>query len=347
MMHRRLFALLLVLTLAAPAASTAQQPEMPPVGIIDFYGLRRVTPQQARAALGVTEGDSTPRSVAAAVRRLEALPGVARAAVDRVCCEQGKVILYVGVAERGAPTIRFRPAPRGAARLPDEVVRAGAAYDSAFMAAVLRGDAGEDDSQGHALMHDSAARAAQEQFIPLAERHLPRLREVLRGSADAGQRALAAELIAYHPDKRAVVPELVAAMRDPSAGVRNNATRALAVIAVLAQRRPELGIGVPTAPFVDMLNSLVWTDRNKSSIALGRLTVTRDPALLATLRARALPALVDIARWKAPGHASSGIVILGRIAGWSEERIGQAMQNGEREAVIAAARGGQRHEAVP
>jgi HEAT repeat protein len=168
---------------------------------------------------------------------------------------------------------------------------------------------------------------------------MPRLRDVLRGSADAEHRALAALVIAYADDKRAVVQDLVEAVGDPSSTVRNNAMRALGVMAAFARRRPELGIRVPTAPFIDMLNSLVWTDRNKSSHALAQLTATRDSALLGELRARALPALVDIARWKSPGHAHDGLLILGRIAGWPEERIWQAIQGGEREAIVAAAHG--------
>lgn len=326
-----------LLLLAAPAAAGAQDMMTLPVGIIDVYGFRRVPVERARAVLGIAVGDTVPRSTAAAVKRLEAIPGVARAYVDRVCCEQGKWIVYVGVEERGAPALHLGPAPAGAARLPDEIVRAGAAFDSAFTGAIARGVVGDDQTQGHSLMQDSAARAAQERFIPLAARYLPQLRDVLHHSADADQRERAAEVIAYAADKREVVPDLVAATRDPSSGVRNAATRALGVIAVLAQRRPELGIRVPTAPFIDMLNSVVWTDRNKSSMTLAQLTIGRDSALLADLRARALPALADIARWKAPGHAYNGIVILGRIAGWSDDRIGRVTQGGNVEELIRAA----------
>jgi hypothetical protein len=46
------------------------------------------------------------------------------------------------------------------------------------------------------------------------------------------------------------------------------------------------------------LNPIEWTDRNKSSLALEMLTESRDPALIADLRARALPSLIEMARWK-------------------------------------------------
>jgi hypothetical protein len=320
---------------AAPGRAPAAQ-ELPPIGIIDFYGLRRVSPEQVRAALGIAEGDSVrPEAVAGAMRRLRALPGVARAEVDINCCEAGRSLIYVGVAERGAPAPSFRGAPRGAVRLPDEIVAAVAAFDSVFMGAVLRGHAGEDRSQGHALMEDSAAGTAQRRFIALAARHLPRLREVLRHAGDAHQRAIAAQVIAYAADKRAVVPDLVRAMGDPSSSVRNNATRALILIANLAQRRPELGIRIPTETPIELLESVVWSDRNKASWLLVELTASRDPALLTALRRRALPSLVDIARWRSPGHAQAGLIILGRIAGWPDERIAQALERAaDREELI-------------
>ena len=75
---------------------------------------------------------------------------------------------------------------------------------------------------------------------------------------------------------------------------------ALSIIAGFAERHPELKIHVPPEPFVDLLTSFSWTDRNKASMALTELGVRRDPALLASLCARALPSLVEMARWKSP-----------------------------------------------
>ena len=115
---------------------------------------------------------------------------------------------------------------------------------------------------------------------------------------------------------------------------------ALAVMAPYARRHPELGITVPTAPFVDMLGSLTWTDRNKASLALMELTATRDAALLGELRARALPALVEMARWRSEGHALPAFVVLGRIGGMTEEAIQSAWSRGDRQGAIAAAAGG-------
>lgn len=329
--------LLLALSLGAltPDVATGQVPR---VGIIDVYGARRLPEVRVREAAGLAVGDTLDAaSVTRARRGLASLPGVTASGVGVVCCEAGRTIVYLGIAE-GSSSLTFHPAPAGAVRLRDEVVDAGTALLAAQESAALRGVTEEDDSDGHALVKDSAARAIQERFIGFATRDYALLRDVLRNSGDAAQRALAAQVIAYAADKPAVVPELLHAMRDPDPTVRNNATRALGLIASLAQRRPELGIRVPAEPFIDLLRSVVWTDRNKSALVMMRLTQSRDSTLLATLRARAMPEIVEMARWKAPGHAMLSFIIIGRIAGLPEAEIFAAFERGERERVIERAK---------
>jgi hypothetical protein len=313
------------------------------IGIIDVYGLRQVTQSQAREALKIkegdaiiTDGDTKPDSVAQAEGRLSALPGVLSGRINLVCCDDGRAILYVGIEERGTSTLRFRAAPRGSIRLPGDVMQAGQEFFQALMRAVQSGDAGEDDSKGHALMHDPTVHAIQERFIVYAARDL-KLRDVLRHSADAEHRALAAQILGYAANKRAVTGDLAYGMDDPSESVRNNAMRALALIAALASATPELKIRVPTRPFVRLLNSPVWTDRNKASLALMALSKNRDPELIASLREHALASLIEMARWKSEGHAAAGLWLLGRIGGLSEDAIQAAWSRGDREVVIDAA----------
>ena len=324
----------------APEAQEQEQaPEMPPIGIVDLYGLRKVAEADVRRALQVREGDPVqPEALEEAAKRLAAVPGVLHGRFELVCCEQGKTILYVGIEEPGAPTLALNAEPDGAVRLPDSVVQDGEALLAALFEAVRKGNAGEDRAQGHSLSSDPAQRSIQERYLAYAADHLELLRDVLRHSADEQHRALAAQVLGYAPDKRVVVPDLVVAMRDPGESVRNNAARALLVIAQLAQQSPERGIEVPLDPFVAMLDSLVWTDRNKSSWALAELTKSRDPAVLAKIRSSALPSLVEMARWKSGGHAEPSAYLLGRIAGMSEEAIATAWKSGERERIIQAAR---------
>lgn len=185
-------------------------------------------------------------------------------------------------------------------------------------------------------MHDATGRAIQERFVTYA-RDLGRLRQVLRQSADEQHRALAANVLGYASDKQAVVGDLVYGMGDPSDEVRNNSMRALGIIGQFGSRSPELKIHVPTKPFIRLLNSLVWTDRNKAAYALMELTGSRDAALLKSLRKQALRSLIEMARWKSDGHAYPAFCLLGRISSWSEDQIHAAWSRGDREAVIEAA----------
>ncbi|HYK89071.1 MAG TPA: hypothetical protein VE398_09895 [Acidobacteriota bacterium] len=315
--------------------------QMPAIGFIEFYGLRHVSAERVRQELQIKAGDSLPDSAkprleAEAQKRLEAIPGVLHARLELVCCEAGKTILYVGIEENDSPALRYRASPRGAVRLPAEIVSAGEDFNNAFMEAVYKGDAAEDDSQGHALGHSPAVRAIEERFIALAVRNLASLHDVLRNSAEAGQRALAAHVIAYAPDKRFVAAELERAMLDPDSSVRNNAMRALYVIAGYARNHPELKIEIDPRRFVKFLNSLVWTDRNKSGAALSALTEQRDPVLLSDLRDHALASLIEMARWKT-GHSYAARLILGRIAGLTENEINEAVDRGNTAAIIAVA----------
>ncbi|HEV2830101.1 MAG TPA: hypothetical protein VGW76_21050 [Pyrinomonadaceae bacterium] len=315
-----------------PRGSTNGQ--TPRIGIVDFYGLRSISVQQAREALQIKEDDVAPDSRDEAERRLQALPNVQQARLNFVCCDAGKAILYVGISEKGAPTLQYRPAPLGTIRLPQNIVQAGEALSDAVTRAAEKGDVGEDDSQGHALFHSPEARALQERFVTFAEQHLKLLRAVLRASADAQDRALAAEIIAYAPNKRDVVNDLVYGMTDPDVGVRNNSMRALGVIAKFAQNARRQSIKVPMQPFVAMLNSIEWTDRNKAAAALFQLTEKRDAAVLSGLRRHALQSLVEMARWKSLPHAQSPFFILGRVGKLSEAEIWQAWNSGNRESLI-------------
>jgi hypothetical protein len=254
-----------------------------------------------------------------------------------VCCDNGRAIVYVGVQERGTPVVRFHAAPHGSDRLPADVVAAGEAFEHAFVTAIQRGQAGEDRTQGHALNEAPEPRAVQERFIEYARRDLPRLRRVLSDSSDTAHRALAAQVLGYVEDKQSVVNDLVRAMHDPDEGVRNNAMRALLVFTYTKPTPRRRTPRVPEAPFIEFLGSPVWTDRNKSVAAVAELSRTRDPRLLARLRATALGPLVEMARWKSAGHAGPALVVLARLADRPDAEADAALANGGREAIISAA----------
>jgi hypothetical protein len=246
------------------------------------------------------------------------------------------MIVYVGIDQSGSRTPAFRPAPSGGARLAVDVVRAWDEFSRALTDAVQRGEAGEDRSQGHALSHDPALRAAQARFVELANRDLSALREVVRHSSHSAERALATQVLGYAADKATVVGDLVYGLTDPDQQVRNNAMRALLVIAEMAPGAGQPVPPIPAAPFITLLHSPTWTDRNKASLALEILTRHREPGLLEELRRHALAPLVEIARWKVEGHAQPGFLILARIANYSDEVALGFWKRGERETVIRA-----------
>lgn len=312
--------------------------QTPQIETIDFYGLRSVSEKQIREALRIKEDDLPPKTKKERdeiIKRIEALPNVAEVRLSAICCTNGgKTMLYVGVREKGSPSLSFRDAPSGTIRLTDEILKLGKEFDEAHQKAVLKGDAAEDVSAGHSLMKNVEARAVQERFVPVANQNLKLLRQVLRESSDAKHRALAAQIIAYTKDKQAIVEDLVFAMKDTDSDVRNNAMRALAIIAQYAPEKAEKRIEVLFEPFIEMLNSPEWTDRNKSSFAVMMLTEKPNPALLAALREKALPSLIEMARWKNDGHAGAPFIILGRVAGLSEDEIGRALMTGKRDILI-------------
>ncbi|MEK7407568.1 MAG: HEAT repeat domain-containing protein [Acidobacteriota bacterium] len=325
---------LILPALLAPALLLAQ---IPRIGVIDFYGQQRVSEERLRKLLKIQEGDRLPASKAKLEERLEQLPEVVRAHVAAVCCEGDRAILYIGIEEKGAPRFQFRYPPRENVSLPEEIAETYRRFLNALEQAVRRGEAAEDLSRGYSLMADPACRRLQEQFRAFAEENVALLRQVLRTSMHEEQRAIAAHVIGYAPRQSGVVDDLQYAMQDADETVRNNAMRALGAIAVLAGREPDLGLRISPTWFVEMLNSIVWSDRNKAAMALVHLTESRTPSVLEHLRERALPALVQMARWKSLGHALPAFILVGRLAGLPEPEIHAAWERGEREKVIRMA----------
>jgi hypothetical protein len=304
-------------------------PSLPTIGIIDFFGVRKASLERLKKALGVAEGSPLPRSKAEVEDKMELVNGVVRARLEAVCCEDGKAVLYVGIEERGAVAFNYRDNPEGTSKLPEAVVDAYLDFFDKLQTAIRQGDIVEDLTRGHSIMANRDAQAAQLNFLPLAEKHEAILREVLRNSEDEVERAMAAYVIAYVPKKSTVINDLQYALQDPNDGVRNNAMRSLLGLTILSEKQPELGLKVSPTWFVEELNSLVWSDRNKAATALLTLTEKREAGLLEMLRERALDSLIDMARWRHLSHALPGYILLGRIAGIEETRLQTAWSEGK------------------
>lgn len=324
-----------ILVLLAAASAFGQGPK---IGTIDFYGLRKVPEARVRKALGVEVGGRLPSSKGDVEDRIAEVPGIVEAHLEAACCDDsGLAILYVGVEERGAVHFDLRNAPEGDATLPKEIVDAYRDFLLAVSESVRRGPPAEDLTNGHSLMADPDARAVQEKFVGLAKQYAAELHNVLRNSADDEQRAIAAYVIGYSPKRPETVDDLQYSLKDADDTVRGNAIRALAAISVFATLHPEAELKVAPTWFIEMLNSISWTDRNNAAVALVNLTETRDASALEQLKNRALPALVDMARWHHLAHALPAYILLGRVQGLPEKEIQDAWASGDREKIITAA----------
>ena len=141
---------------------------------------------------------------------------------------------------------------------------------------------------------------------------------VSRKSSNARHRGIATDAIGYGLHSAAQIEALTHSALDPDPTVRNNAIRALSV---LASSQVELQAPIPYAVFVDLLTSGVRTDRTKSVALLSELTEDRDPGVLAAILERSLAPLVECARWSWSGHTYHARVILGRIGGLDEATV--------------------------
>lgn len=320
-----------------PAHAQPREDEGPRIGVIDFYGLRTVPEEKIRRALGVHEGGPLPSSKNDTELRLEGLPGIVVARLQAVCCENGKAILYVGIEEKGSPHFAHREPPVDPVLLPGEIHDTYALFLAALNDAVAEEEVEEDLTQGHALMKYAPARAHQERFVELAGKHLDVIRDVLRNSFNEEHRAIAAYVIGYAAAKKDVVPDLLYALRDPDETVRNNAMRSLAAFEVLAKTKPTAGIEIPPTWLIEMVNSVIWTDRATAAVSLVNLTEHGNAEVLAQLRTRSLDALLDMARWKHLPHALPAYILLGRMLGLPEEEIQRNWTSQERLSLVERA----------
>ncbi len=87
-----------------------------------------------------------------------------------------------------------------------------------------------------------------------------------------------------------------------------------------------------------MLNSLSIGDRTQALDVLQILTDKRDPSAMDYMRTRALPSLVEMARWKSLSRALPAFVLVGRLTDLTDQQIQDAWAKGDRESVLTCRR---------
>lgn len=327
------------LALAFVCLAAAGMAQAPVVGDINFYGLRILTPQRILQSIRLKTGDPLPPSKGDLEDRLAEIPGVVLARVEAICCEGREAVLFLGIEEKGAPHPTFRAGPTGAVNLPEDVMELYGRYLAAVQRAAARGTDAEDLTAGHAIMADPDARALEDRFGEYATTHLDMLRDALRNDPDPEQRAAAAAMIGYAPNKADIIEDLQLAIQDPDETVRANGLHALHAVAVLASSRPALGLRIPATWAVELLHSVVLTDRTGAVQLLLSLTDHGAAPVLGQIRERALDAVLEMARWKTPRYALPPFLLAGRLAGMKDQEVEQAWQKGDREAVLRKAAG--------
>jgi hypothetical protein len=312
----------------------------PRIGVIEIYGAHKVSIKKIQSAVGVKPGDSMP-SPGDVEDRIEKISGIVASRVEADCCDGRQTILYVGVEEKDAPHFEFHPTPSGDLTLPENLNSKYHEFLDAVATGMRRGKPDEDLTNGYSLMADPDCRALQQEFIPLVGPDLVSIDRVLRESSDHEQRAAAAYLLQYGPrgarTSKIIVDGLQYSLRDQDDTVRENAMRALQAVAVGGKLHPEQQIRIEPTWFIELLNSVVWSDRRGASLALVNLTEKRDSETLSLIRERALSSVLEMARWHDLRNALPAFILAGRIAGLEENQIKAAWVNGHREAVLDAA----------
>lgn len=323
-----------LLLLVWAAVTNAQQVK---IGLIEYFGTKGVDLDRVRSSMPFREGDflsfdKFPYFVIEMKTASERVTGHEPTDVAPGCCDQnGNWYIYLGLPGTNSQSPHYHPAPRSKIRFPSAIEHL---YEESLdlNMETAKTQAIEDRSNGYALSSYPPLRAKQLAILEYATHHSKLIRRVLSESFEAGQRRAAAQFLGYAPHDSLQINALVKASHDDDETVRNNAVRALGVLAESSQT---IARKIPAKDFVLMLNSGNWTDRNKASMLLTALTVGRDTALLRLIRAKASDSLLEMSRWREYGHASYSRIILGRIAGIEEKEL-QKLAHNDVNAIIAA-----------
>ena len=309
------------------------------IGEINYFGYGGLPLQSIRAAVPWHSGDTL--TFATFTRKpvevgIQSVLGKAPTDVNVTCCDDSKKLeIFIGLPGSTSHVVPTRPAPSRNIHLDPEGMRLYEKASEFLVQAVARGTAGEDDSQGYMLSKDSALKTANLEMRSYAVNREAQLKHVLATASDPKDRRAAAALLGYAKSSDTQAEALSQAITDPDDEVRNNAIRALSVLSASnTYKHPKINV----EPLIELLYSGSWTDRNKASLLLLRMTENRDPEVLNALRQRALAPLVEGASWTdVPGHSTPFLLVLGRVGGIPDQKLEDLIKSGNKDAIIATA----------
>jgi hypothetical protein len=314
----------------------------PRVGVVEIYGARKASIQKIENALGMKPGDLLS-SREDAQYRINKVANILASRVEAACCIGNGMILYVGVEERDTPHMDFHPEPGGEVKLAPTLTANYRRFLDEVEDSIRGKNADEDLTNGYSLMADPDCRNLQKGFLTSVLADLPNIAKVVRESGDPEQRAAAAYLLQYSPrgprTTLVMVDGIQWALQDGDEQVRRTAMNSLRAVMVGEKLHPDQEIHFEATWLVGLLNSVVLSDRVYASQALAAMTESSNPEVLDLIRVRALPAVIEMARWHDLKLALPAFMLAGRLAGLEDSQLKLAWVNEDRESVLQAVAG--------
>jgi hypothetical protein len=319
----------LALLLVALFAAGAARAQTGALRGVDVYGTSRITAEQLREKLGsdftrlaesIASSDAET-FVKAEGKLIDAVREMGPFAFVRISAimdnDPGRSIyVTVDVVEERdrARRMDFLPAPTGTFQDPEGLLALWGEYEARGFELFRKGENFRNLNcpAFHCLwgFEHPDLRKYEEPFRTGVAKHRDLLVRILREDRDAQHRGRAAYLLAHSKDGTALVQALVPAIRDPSAHVRNNATRVLAQIS-----RKHKEVKIPLAPVLKAIDFPETSDRNKALSVLDGLA--DDRANHRTIIREAGPTLLRVLRLQQPNNHDPAYSILKKVSGKS------------------------------
>ena len=317
---RRLAASCLLVSALLLAASPAPQKPAAPekaapytLAGVDIFGNTRTPESEILAILGAREGaEINPGVVTRLDEKLRASGKFAYSKVSSAGYGDRKSYLTVDVVEKGEEgRFRLRKAPEGTVAVPAELLDWVRRYEKASFQMFQRRPKGlKDINEGHYLDSDPGIREYEEKMLEMVPAHHDVLVRALREDRDPEKRGKCATLLGWAKDKKAVIPPLEEALKDPEVQVRANAARSLIPIAYLSAHT---GIPFPLGPVLEQLHYPNSSDRTKAVALLLHLAGNEENH--AAIRDGAGDVLVQMAGAKQPAQREHSLTLLVMVSG--------------------------------